>query len=151
VPLRRPAKCGDGKCDAPWETDGNCAADCASAVEPTCGDGSCDKGETCWQCPSDCGSCVADGKSGPKCGDGSCDDDETCASCPSDCGPCGGKDTVAKPDCGPWDICYDSGGGGGSNSCVGKCGQYGTGWQCQCDSQCEQYGDCCADKKQVCP
>ncbi len=36
-------------------------------------------------------------------------------------------------------------------SCQGKCGQAQTNkWKCQCDAQCAQYGDCCADYKQVC-
>ena len=37
-------------------------------------------------------------------------------------------------------------GGGGQNSCVGKCGQFmGNQAPCQCDTDCQQYGDCCSD------
>ena len=39
---------------------------------------------------------------------------------------------------------------GGPNSCVGKCGNFTAGAACQCDAQCAQFGDCCADKAQVC-
>lgn len=52
------------------------------APAPRCGDGSCDGGESCGSCPSDCGACA------PRCGDGSCGGSETCASCPGDCGAC---------------------------------------------------------------
>ncbi len=45
----------------------------------SCGDNSCNNGETCNTCPGDCGNC---------CGDGSCNYGETCASCSSDCGSC---------------------------------------------------------------
>lgn len=51
---------------------------------PVCGNGSCESGETCSSCASDCGSC------GPVCGDGTCNGTETCSSCSSDCGACSG-------------------------------------------------------------
>ena len=38
-----------------------------------------------------------------------------------------------------------------SKSCAGKCGSYAEGAACQCDDQCSQYGDCCADYKELCP
>ncbi len=44
----------------------------------------------------------------------------------------------------------DTDGGGGGGSCVGKCGQYDGDAACQCDNNCESFGDCCADKPQVC-
>jgi GH25 family lysozyme M1 (1,4-beta-N-acetylmuramidase) len=53
-------------------------------VGPSCGDGSCNGGETCATCEADCGSCTV----GPSCGDGSCNGGETCATCETDCGPC---------------------------------------------------------------
>lgn len=48
---------------------------------------------------------------------------------------------------------YGDNGGGGEpqpspTSCVGACGA--NAGQCWCDSQCAQYGDCCADKANVC-
>src|SRR5690606_1616624 len=49
---------------------------------PTCGDGTCNGGETCMTCSGDCGAC------GPTCGDGTCDPNEDCGSCASDCGAC---------------------------------------------------------------
>ena len=39
-------------------------------------------------------------------------------------------------------------GGAGAPSCAGFCG--GNAGTCWCDSYCAQYGDCCADKVQVC-
>ena len=153
---KRPFHCGDGKCEPPWETKGNCAVDCGASRASVCGDGSCDQGESCGNCSKDCGPCLKD-TFGGTCGDGSCDDGESCQSCPKDCGPCGGKDAYSAPDCGPYDIyCYDGGssssssGGSNNGSCAGQCGKYDSGWTCQCDSACEQYGDCCPDKKALC-
>ena len=61
-----------------------CPEVCGS--QPLCGDGSCQTtgGETCVNCPADCGVC------GASCGDGSCQPSagETCSNCPGDCGSC---------------------------------------------------------------
>ncbi len=46
-----------------------------------CGSGSCDAGESCSTCPSDCGSCGS-------CGDGECVYPETSITCPTDCPGC---------------------------------------------------------------
>lgn len=127
----RPFQCGDGTCADPWESAANCAVDCAP-WKPTCGDGSCDQGEACGDCPADCGPCAGqDAGSEGDCGDGYCAWNETCSGCPADC-------------------CVDAGGGGSSDSCVGKCGAYDADAKCQCDSSCQEYGDCCADYAQVC-
>jgi hypothetical protein len=46
---------------------------------PGCGNGTCELGENCSTCPSDCGACTG-------CGDGVCiKGTEDCASCPADC------------------------------------------------------------------
>jgi hypothetical protein len=48
--------CGDGVCD-PWAENGaSCTADCPQ-VPASCGNGSCDPGETCQSCAGDCGPC----------------------------------------------------------------------------------------------
>ena len=52
------------------------------APAPVCGNGTCDKGESCSNCPGDCGACP------PVCGNGSCEAGETCSNCASDCGAC---------------------------------------------------------------
>ena len=103
-------------------------------------DDSCDAGdgETCASCPDDCGSCSEDCgfwkkaqcKIGigdcskcdaePGCGDRICDGDETDENCPQDCG-------CAAFDC-------------------GQVAPYG----CFCDDICQDYGDCCTDRDDVC-
>jgi hypothetical protein len=62
---------------------------------PVCGNGSCESGESCSSCSSDCGSC------GPVCGNGSCESGEDCNSCSSDCGTCGGGGCSGVPN---WDV-----------------------------------------------
>lgn len=53
----------------------------------TCGDNSCNNGETCSSCSSDCGSCSTDCDN-----DNVCDSNETCSSCSNDCGSCSSCD-----------------------------------------------------------
>jgi len=43
-----------------------------------------------------------------------------------------------------------NGGGGGGDSCEGRCGQFDPNASCQCDDQCVNFGDCCGDIDQVC-
>src|SRR5262249_1257742 len=72
-----PVTCGDGSCD-PGETCTGCPPDCG-ACPTVCGDATCSPGENCLNCPDDCGSC-------PPCGDGTCASGEDCGACPADCG-----------------------------------------------------------------
>ncbi len=72
------------------------------------------------------------GPTNPTCGNGKCDAGETTANCPADC---------------------PAAGGGGANSCAGKCGQINTGGGytgCQCQNGCEQAGNCCSDYQALC-
>jgi hypothetical protein len=103
-----PLSCGNGTCD-PGETCNNCPIDCGFCS--TCGNGVCDPGETCLGCPQDCGSC-------PTCGDGVCESaTENCVNCPQDCGVCStcGNGTCDKDescencpqDCGKCKGCGD--------------------------------------------
>ncbi len=77
--------CGNGRCDR-WEVDVNgilCPQDCKLGAEPagtSCGDYSCDPGETSASCPADCGNKAL-------CGDGICDVNvaESYGTCPVDC------------------------------------------------------------------
>ena len=38
-----------------------------------------------------------------------------------------------------------------NHTCAGKCGEYRKHWECQCNSKCVEYKDCCADYHSVCP
>lgn len=72
--------CGNGTCDK-GETCTSCPNDCG-ACPTRCGDGMCNGAETCSDCPVDCGACPT------RCGDGMCNGSETCSDCPADCGAC---------------------------------------------------------------
>ena len=37
-----------------------------------------------------------------------------------------------------------------AGSCANLCGQFIETWSCQCDDDCEYYGDCCSDYLSVC-
>ncbi len=64
---------------------------------------------------------------GPTCGDGSCDPGESAATCPADCA----SNTA--------------------DSCKGRCGDAFDGnYNCQCDSQCQTFSDCCNDYQALC-
>jgi hypothetical protein len=65
--------CGNGTCEA-GETTSSCAADCAEP--PACGDGTCKGDETPASCPADCPT---------MCGNGVCEVGETISSCAADC------------------------------------------------------------------
>lgn len=61
--------CGNGTCDE-GETAESCPADCN-----LCGNGTCDQGESRTSCPADC----------DQCGNGTCDDGESKGNCEADC------------------------------------------------------------------
>jgi hypothetical protein len=73
-----------------------------------CGNGKCQKNESCSSCPQDCGACP------PVCGDGTCNGTETCSTCAQDCGPCGGGNwddiSVLKTDNIDWQVLVNSDG-----------------------------------------
>ncbi len=119
--------CGNGTCDA-GESCETCAADCGTCY---CGDGSCGGGETCADCSSDCGDCTV-----PLCGNGSCTGDETCYTCAADCGAC--------PRCGD-DTC-DA--GEDCSSCAADCGACAVIERCgngTCNASTEDCSSCAAD------
>ncbi len=53
-----------------------------------------------------------------------------------------------------WKACNDPNAGScalpGAGGAANRCGQYDPKWKCNCDDQCSQYGDCCADLAAVC-
>ncbi|MBM4370088.1 MAG: hypothetical protein FJ098_00440 [Deltaproteobacteria bacterium] len=124
-----PVNCGDGQC-VEGETCTDCPVDCGKC--PACGDGECNGMESCFDCPADCGDC---------CGDGACvaDHGEDCLSCAADCGDCCGDDQcvaehgedclACKEDCG---LCC------GDGACVGDHGE-------DCDACEADCGPCCGD------
>lgn len=72
-----------------------------------CGDGKCNGalGESCLNCPADCGACPA------FCGNGSCDSGESCSSCAADCGACPGPvcDVLTSKNCPSSQQCFPDG------------------------------------------
>jgi hypothetical protein len=74
--------CGNGQCQG-GENCANCPQDCGAC----CGNGACDNGENCASCSKDCGGC---------CGNGACDNGENCETCSQDCHclPSGSLDTA---------------------------------------------------------
>lgn len=83
-----------------------------------------------------------------QCHDFCADDGSCCADYTQLCGGGGDTDVVDGGDTDTDQDVTDGGGGGGS--CVGKCGQYDGDASCQCDNSCDDFGDCCPDKAQVC-
>ncbi|MCB9553584.1 MAG: chitobiase/beta-hexosaminidase C-terminal domain-containing protein [Myxococcales bacterium] len=116
--------CGGCDDDRVCET-GRCVAPPAS-----CGDEVCQPGETCLDCPADCGFCCGNLRCSPEHG-------EDCATCPVDCG-CGPDERcdIGARACNPAcladcddRICGDDGCGGACGVCVdgacdadGRCG-----------------------------
>jgi hypothetical protein len=97
-----------------------------------CGDAKCeqDKGETCTNCPTDCGACP------DTCGDGICSTQESCVTCSQDCGPC--EQSCCLPGQNP----------GCSNLTVQKCvcemDPYccDVAWDSICAGEADQCGSC---------
>jgi hypothetical protein len=130
------AACGNGTCETGERCD-TCPSDCGTCAA-ACGDGVCSPGESCSTCPVDCGEC------GIGCGDGTCESDEDCSACASDCGVC-------APGCGDG-VC---GSGEDCSGCPADCGSCpagcGDGWcdsdeDCYaCPSDCGSCGSVCGD------
>lgn len=59
-------------------------------IGPSCGDGTCDSGETPLGCPADCRQDLA------VCGNGTCESGEDCLSCPGDCTECNLQDILKR-------------------------------------------------------
>lgn len=158
------AVCGNGKCEQ-GESPQTCPSDCGGVTNDliSCGKKNCPKQlDKCLnekgcsaavQCMTTCtdnacfekcatlgqgpalqqfgmcavqAGCIGGGPPPTVCGNGKCEPGESPQTCPKDCG------------------------GGNPGSCKDKCGKYDDGGNCQCDEQCQQYGDCCKDYEQYC-
>jgi hypothetical protein len=74
------------------QVDISVTASVRTPLSVTCGDSLCNNGETCSDCPQDCGICAS-------CPDGSCNGNETCLTCYQDCGICyGGGGFYISPE-----------------------------------------------------
>lgn len=139
------AQCDDGLfCDGAEScVSGACVAGTAPCAGQTCdegadvcvpqgcnGDGICDAGEDCSDCPSDCAS------GGAQCGNGACEagNGEDCVSCPADCNGLQAGKTSRR-------FCCGDGGGQFPVSC-GDARCTSSGWQCTSASA-EPY--CCGN------
>ena len=90
--------------------------------------GVCPEGQLCnWE--NQCEECAAD------CGDAVCGDD----GCGGSCGEC------------PEGLSCAGGACAQLNTCENRCDNYEGDAECQCDSACEEFGDCCEDICNFCP
>lgn len=135
VSERPGSTCSDGldnDCDGFWDCDdANCDSDEACAQVGCNGNGVCDAGEDCANCPGDC---IAG--SGASCGNGICEtaDGEDCVSCPDDCnGKQGGRPSQR--------FCCGDGDGSNPVDCADP-GCSGGGFSCTAESA---SGSCCGD------
>jgi len=126
--------CDDGDpCSDPDTCQAGACVGGADICTPECGDDACDEGETCEDCPEDCGQCCTPDCDGKECGDDECGG--SCGSCP-DNGVCGAEGA-----------CYPLLPG----SCDGRCDEYqGIAGQCECDVGCFEAFDCCQDICDIC-
>ena len=126
--------CGDDGCGGTCglcDDEQICVGGGCEDPPPACGDDVCDPdGESCLNCPADCGVC---------CGDGACtaEHGETCATCLADCRcPAGERCDLDVFECVPGCIADCTGRVCGDNGCGGSCGACGGGEICGLDGQC---------------
>lgn len=111
------------------------------APPPSCGNESCQAGETAESCPGDCAACTGqcDFKFCPRdcpstvCGDGECGFGEGCLVCPADCGEC--------PPCGDG-YCDSCGTGESCETCPMDCGACPVVCPSGNTSECKMNEDC---------
>jgi len=127
-----PASCGNSICNSgAGETCTNCPSDCGACPlpPPGCPDEFCNGTETCATCPQDCGAC---------CSNQACDFGEDCSSCPADCGACPAADVCPDTFCTSSETCL---------SCPADCGVCGV----NCSDLCPPpAGAACATSLPLC-
>ncbi|MCA9539660.1 MAG: chitobiase/beta-hexosaminidase C-terminal domain-containing protein, partial [Myxococcales bacterium] len=140
-----PDGCGD-VCGACAEGEVCTGRGQCDAVPASCGDAACGEGESCENCPADCGAC---------CGDAACvaDHGENCATCPADCG-CGAGESCEVDHCVEACVPDCAGRECGDDGCDGDCGQCQGGDLCndagQCTAPPAQCGDGACDANEDC-
>ena len=120
--------CG-GKCDAGYDAEAECQCD------PFCFD----QGDCCDDICTECAATHTDQCAGcvPDCNGKQCGDD----GCGGSCALCGDGGTCVDFQC-----TFDTVPG----SCEGRCGEYDGNEDCQCDSSCFKFGDCCEGICEIC-
>lgn len=136
------AQCGNGKCEA-GETYLSCAKDCPAPPPPTDALTKC----VADKCQKSYAACVAN--------DG-CAKALACVGAGGNMQQCaqqagGGTNALLTlGQCAYQNGCLTDTGGGTTDTCKGKCGQYTPNAKCQCNTLCKQFGNCCADYDTQC-
>ncbi len=133
-------KCGDGVCDGP-ETSDTCPEDCQPDPIDSCLEDNCtDLYYECveWEPCAKLGECLD-----------ACETNQCFNQCFFGAPDGAGFLMEELLNCGDQHNCFD-GGGGGNDSCEGKCGELSETAPCQCDEDCMAFGDCCDDYVELC-
>lgn len=126
-----PSSCGNLTCD-PGESCASCPNDCTENCGAVCGDNFCTGSETCSTCPDDCEECSEN------CNNGVCDAGEA-QTCPQDCQNPQSGSTLAGGGMCPPNPC--EAGGSADPTCFDPCVIF----ICAIDSTCCEGGEWTAD------
>lgn len=136
------AQCGNAKCE-PGETYVSCAKDCPTPPPPTDALTKC----VADKCKTSYAACVTnDGCAKALSCVGAGGNMQTCAQQAGN----GTQQLLALGQCAYQNGCLTDTGGGTTDSCKGKCGQFTPNAKCQCNTMCKQFGNCCTDYDAQC-